>query len=116
MHDSSVFRESSLGIKIWEDPSGLFPVPDSFLVGDLGYPLHENLMIPIKKKNLSEEENRFNFTLRSSRSIVERFYGQLKARFRRLNNLNCSSLEQSSRIVTVCCILSTIIDKIETEK
>eukprot|EP00455_Lapot_gusevi_P004719 TRINITY_DN1194_c0_g1_i11.p1 TRINITY_DN1194_c0_g1~~TRINITY_DN1194_c0_g1_i11.p1 ORF type:complete len:407 (-),score=-19.49 TRINITY_DN1194_c0_g1_i11:41-1231(-) len=54
-----------------------------FALGDNGFPLRPYMMIPFPGY-LSRSKRIFNFTLSSCRIDIERFFGHLKGRFRRL--------------------------------
>lgn len=82
----------------------------SWLIGDSGYPLQPFLMTPINGINLNESERNFNQVHKSSRNVIERLNGILKARFRCC--LGHRTLhykpEVAANIINTCCILHNI--------
>lgn len=70
-------------------------MPENYhLLGDSAYPLSINLMTPFKDNgHLTRDQITYNYKLSSTRSIVERSFGLLKGRFRRLKYLDCTKTE-----------------------
>lgn len=104
VHDSRVFNESMLKSKI---DSGDIPSEYHFL-GDSGYALHLNTMVQyIDYGNLLESQTIFNKRHSSTRMIIERTFGLLKSRWRKLNLLDCE-LHNVNKIIVACCVLHNI--------
>lgn len=102
MHDARVFRRSELSRKMID---ARFP-RDSHLVGDAAYPIGPHLMTPYKDNgHLSPEEQLYNKTLSKARSCVERAFGLLKGRFRRLQGLETQRADLRVSIVMMGCVL-----------
>lgn len=80
------------------------------IIGDLAYPLMTNLMVGYKDTgNLTVSKVKFNTRLSSRRSVIERAFGLLKGRFRRLREkLDMRLVEKIPLIVFACCVLHNI--------
>lgn len=59
--------------------------------------------------HLEVYQHNFNFKLSSARVYVERAFGILKGKFRKLKYLEVSDLELGNQIISACCILHNII-------
>lgn len=113
MHDARILRASNIFTKaengeILKEPvtflNGVTVRP--LLLGDGAYPLLPWLLKPYPiNVILNRSQSRFNKTLSSARSTVERAFGILKARWRillkRLDNKFCNIPE----VILTCCIL-----------
>ena len=85
-HDTTVFDDSDLGRLSATNPSTLFR-DGTHLLGDKAYCLTPTLLIPYKEgRDLenSSERLRFNKAHSSTRIVIERAFGCMKGRFRRL--------------------------------
>lgn len=110
VHDAGVFRNSEVSIKINEMPD------DLHILGDSAYPLEVNLMTPFRDNGqLTEEEKRFNILHCSARCCVERTFGLLKGKFRRLKYLDMSLEEDIPRVISACVFLHNYIIVHETD-
>jgi len=108
VHDARVYRNSPLGESLETDPDRLCP-NGLFLLGDAAYPLSCELMTPIKDTgSLSNAETYYNFCHSSTRMTIERAFGLLKGRFRRLKFVNVVNAEKRVRVVVVACMLHNI--------
>uniref|UniRef100_A0A8C2GCG2 DDE Tnp4 domain-containing protein n=1 Tax=Cyprinus carpio TaxID=7962 RepID=A0A8C2GCG2_CYPCA len=79
VHDSKVLRHSPLY------RSGAYPPPGHFLLGDGGYPCLERpiaLLTPFKQPIGGVAQHRFNAHHAKARSVIERAFGIMKARWR----------------------------------
>lgn len=84
LHDARVFRRSLLYETASTDKRILFP-DETLLLGDSAYPLLSWLVPPFRDNgHLTPEQNEFNFMHSSTRIVVERAFGQVKGRFRRI--------------------------------
>lgn len=83
---------------------------NSHLVGDSGYKLHENLLVPYRDNgHLTQRPRNYNFCHASARVVIERAFGLLKGRFRSL--LTVFAMNRVDLIPThvlACCILHNI--------
>jgi hypothetical protein len=91
VHDARVLRVCSLGDKL-EDGS-LLKGGKYHLLGDSAYPLLPALLVPYRDNgHLSEEQRRFNSVHSTARSIIERAFGRLKVKFRRLRGIDATRM------------------------
>lgn len=109
MHDARVFRLSPLFQQI--SNRRLHFIPDRFhLIGDSAYPLLINLMTPFKDNgHLTNEQTRYNRKLSSIRSIIERAFGLLKGKFRRLKYIDISDFNFGNQMIAAACVLHNFI-------
>ncbi|KAK4297246.1 hypothetical protein Pmani_003630 [Petrolisthes manimaculis] len=75
-HDSFVWQNSNLYQKFQQGEFG-----NSVLLGDSGYPLQQNLMVPVGRP-ANAAERRYNTSLKKTRVVVEQTIGIWKARFK----------------------------------
>nr|CAH7743080.1 unnamed protein product [Callosobruchus chinensis] len=88
MHDARVFRSSDLYERLTHQDNHLLP---EFLhiLGDSAYPLMPNLMTPFRDNgHLTERQSLYNRKLSSIRSVIERAFGWLRGKLRRLKYLD----------------------------
>ena len=84
LHDARVFRRSSLYEAANADPKMLFP-NRTFLLGDSAYPSLPWLVPPFRNNgHLTPHQVEFNFIHSSTRMYIERAFGYVKGRFRRI--------------------------------
>lgn len=84
MHDARVFRNSELYREMTNEQIPLLP-PQLHLIKDAAYPLLPNLMTPFKDtSHLTREQIIYNTKFSSIRSVIERAFGLLKLKMRRL--------------------------------
>ena len=103
-----MLRRSDLFKKIESNPSQLSS-PGSHIIGDLAYPLKENLLVAYKNTgHLTCRQEKFNNSLSATRSAIERAFALLKGRFRRLKYLNMSNVDKIPRVIIACCVLHNI--------
>lgn len=124
IHDSCMFRRSSFYKKIVDGLSYLdFPNPclhiliagslkipyEQHVLGDQGYGLKPYLLIPFKNNGrLSGAQKQYNQILSSIRVIIERAFGLLKNRFRRLYGLQTRKPEYIPLLIMTACILHNL--------
>lgn len=107
IHDALMFQRSDLYERINTTPA-MF-VNNSHMLGDLAYPLRQHLLVGFKNHGrLTAKEMKYNRTLSSARSTIERAFGLLKGRWRRLKYLNMSTVEFIPAVILACCILHNI--------
>lgn len=108
MHDARVFRNSPLFNII---RNGHIPY-NMHLIGDSAYPLLQNLMTPFKDNgHLTRSQLLYNTKLSSIRSIIERAFGILKSKFRRLKYLDISNFDLGNNIIAAACVLHNFVLK-----
>lgn len=111
-HDASVFRSSTLFTQL-TNPENAFLAPNQHLLGDSAYLLSIlliNIMTPFKDNgHLTRQQINFNMKHASMRSIIERAFGLLKVKFRRLQYLNVKSVKMAIKIVSATCTLHNFI-------
>lgn len=107
VHDAHVLDVSSLKQKLSED-SG-FNVEHYHLLGDAAYPLLPGLMVPVRDNgHLTQAQVRYNALHSAARAVVERCFGRLKGKFRRLKSLDVTRTDYSSVIIETCIVLHNI--------
>lgn len=114
MHDSAVFRESPLGIKM-NDGTLNFPVPCEVpgfnhklpyvIVADDAFALKPNLLKPYPDRGLTVEKTVFNYRLSRARRTVENAFGILANRWRVLLSTITLSVEKVETITYACVLL-----------
>lgn len=101
VHDARVFRNSPL----YEASEILFD-GDSHILGDAAYPLHRWILTPYKDNgNLTERHKKYNFVHSNTRQTIERAFGLLKGKWRRLRFLDNTKLEDIPTVITAACTL-----------
>lgn len=108
VHDARVLRNSQ--ISDYMEQSDVYFPNGSYLVGDAAYPIHLNLMVPFKNNGyLTREEVNFNFCLLAARIAIERAFGALKTRWRRIfDRLSLVDIKKIPEYVVATCVLHNI--------
>ncbi|CAL1678273.1 unnamed protein product [Lasius platythorax] len=108
-HDAAVFRSSIIYARLTDQVNPLLP-PQRHIIGDSAYPLLQNVMTPFRDNgNLTPEKSTYNTRLSSIRSIIERAYGLLKGKWRRLKYLDVQSTEMANYIIAAACTLHNFL-------
>lgn len=98
-HDARVLRNSDL----WN--YGLEVCNGNHIIADGAYPLRRWLMTPYRDNgHLSQEQKHFNYLLSANRVVIERAFGLLKGRFRRLHHLDVLSIQTAVKIMCTCIL------------
>jgi hypothetical protein len=106
VHDPRLFRLSPLSRQI---DLGLIP-ENMHILGDSAYTLHENVLTPFRDNgHLTRSQPRYNRKHSEIRSCIERTFGLLKNKFRRLRYLDMNLLEEIQIVIAACCILHNFI-------
>nr|XP_022311849.1 protein ANTAGONIST OF LIKE HETEROCHROMATIN PROTEIN 1-like [Crassostrea virginica] len=106
VHDARVLRNSAL---YREAEAGNLILQDHHIFGDSAYPLQNWLVTPFKNfGNLTPQQIRFNKRLSSARQIVERAFGHLKGRFRRLQDVPFHDSMEVCKMILSACILHNL--------
>lgn len=107
VHDATMLRRSDFYGKLSNKELGLSN--DEHILGDKAYPLQINLLTPYKDTgHLTQRHRDFNTRLSRSRVTIERSFGLLKGRFRRLRYLDMKKLELIPVLIFACCILHNV--------
>lgn len=102
MHDSCVFRRSPIYANIQA-------LNEQHILGDLAYPLMKGLLVPYKHSGkVTKEEEKYNYIHSKARCCIERAFGLLKGRFRRLKMLDMTKIEKIPDLIIACCILHNL--------
>uniref|UniRef100_A0A673B144 DDE Tnp4 domain-containing protein n=1 Tax=Sphaeramia orbicularis TaxID=375764 RepID=A0A673B144_9TELE len=76
------------------------------ILGDAAYPLLPWLMKPFpESRGVTPDQVNFNDCLSQARMVVERAFGRLKGRWRRLLKLQDSHISLVSQVTSACCVL-----------
>lgn len=105
VHDAKVLKNSHL----WETGFQKTDNGQFHLVGDGAFPLKEWLLTLYRDNgHLTAQQRRFNISLSSKRQVIERAFGMLKGRFRRLKYIHLKSMEEICKTIIAACILHNI--------
>lgn len=106
LHDSRILRRSPMYETASTNQIQLFP-GETFLIGDSAYPSLPWLVPPYKDNgHLTPQQIEFNYMLSSTRMSVERAFGHLKGRFRRIKFFNeYRQMPFIINVVVAACIL-----------
>lgn len=111
VHDARVFRNSPI-IAEMEKLN-----VDMHVLGDSAYPLSLSLLTPFRNTgNLTEKERKFNLLHSSARSAIERAFGLLKGKFRRLKSLDISLEHKIPEVIMSCVRLHNFIIAFKNEE
>ena len=107
VHDARVFRQCDLYTHL---DAGNLP-EDQHLLGDSAYGLTMYMITPYRNNgHLTEVQKAFNRRHSSTRSAIERAFGLLKCKFRRLNDkLDMTCLEMIPTVILSATILHNFI-------
>ncbi|XP_062588387.1 uncharacterized protein LOC134250044 [Saccostrea cucullata] len=104
VHDTRVYRNSPLFQVLQDLP------PKFHLLGDSAYPLSTSLLTPYRDNgHLTLEEKRYNSAHSSTRVDIERAFGLLKGKFRKLKFLDMRHVEDIPSTILTCCALHNFI-------
>ncbi|KAK2719689.1 putative nuclease HARBI1 isoform X1 [Artemia franciscana] len=107
VHDERVYRLSPLAKNI--DRKSIIFDADHHIIADAAYPLKNFLLTPFRDTgSLTVDEGNYNFKLSSTRMVIERSFGFLKGRFRRLIKFPSNNLKFVVKVVIVCCTLHNL--------
>ncbi|XP_046408922.1 putative nuclease HARBI1 [Ischnura elegans] len=109
-HDVRVLRRSDMYAAVEANVERYFP-NQTFLLGDKAYNGvgKKWIVCPFKENGqLTDGQIDFNFRISQTRVVVERAFGILKGRFRRLQKIQLQDMEFTVKIVVACCVLHNI--------
>ena len=108
VHDACVFRRSDLWKHMYLGTVEMFP-DDTHILGDAAYPLADNLLVPFKNNGrLTDPQKKYNKKHSKARSIIERAFGMLKKRMRKLNLIEMTRVDLIPVVVIACCIIHNL--------
>ncbi|XP_066582413.1 putative nuclease HARBI1 [Prorops nasuta] len=108
VHDARVWQNSKIKLVIDNECDRYFP-NNTHLLGDSAYPLYKILLTPYKDNgHLNEIQINYNRKFCSTRMIIERTFGLLKGRFRKLNYIYMFNTDMIPSVILACCILHNI--------
>ncbi|XP_066603043.1 putative nuclease HARBI1 [Prorops nasuta] len=108
VHDARIWQFSKIKRAIDNSPQQFFP-ENTHLLGDSAYPLSKTLLIPYRDNgHLNEVQVNYNRKLSATRMVIERTFGLLKARFRKLKYVYMYGTDMIPLIILTCCILHNI--------
>ena len=103
-HDATVLRSS----EIFRNADELIP-PGYYLLGDSAFPLLGWLLTPFRDLgHLNPQQKLFNKAHSKTRQVIERAFGLLKCRFRRLLRLDAADMNIIVDTILSACTLHTI--------
>lgn len=112
LHDARVYRRSRLCAVLNSGDLN----QDVHVLGDSAYPLQMNLLVPYRDNgHLTEKQRRYNYMHSLSRCAIERAFGLLKGKFRRLRYLDVCTLSAVPNVVVAACVLHNFILQMESE-
>lgn len=111
LHDARVLRRSLLYATAENEMENIFP-NETYIIGDSAYPSLPWLVPPFRDNgHLTVQQSEFNFLHSSTRMPIERAFGYLKGRFRRLKFLELLDIQFIPQLVTATCIMHNIAIK-----
>ena len=103
-HDATVLRSSDL----FQNSDVKIPA-DFYLLGNSAFPILDWLTTPFRDfGNLTLEQKRFNKAHSQCRQVIERAFGMLKCRFRRLLRFDISDITLLVDSVLSACVLHNL--------
>ena len=106
MHDARILRMSNL----WQTGMGKCMQGYYSVLGDAAYPLTRWLLTPYRDHgNLTPNERRYNGALATRRCVIERAFGVLKRRFRRLQvKIDMHSIDEINALIVAACVMHNL--------
>lgn len=106
VHNARVFLRSPLFEYCTQD--NLFP-GNSHLLGDSAYPLKTHILVPFRDNgHLNQNQKIYNTAHAATRSVIERAFGLLKGRWRRLKYLELHSTDSLPQVIIAACVLHNL--------
>ncbi|KAK5637772.1 hypothetical protein RI129_000043 [Pyrocoelia pectoralis] len=106
VHDARVFHRSPMYDMCMTNAS--FP-NNSHLLGDSAYPTNLHLLTPFRENgHLTQRQIKYNICHAATRCIIERAFGLLKARWRRLLYLELHNTYYLPHVILAACVLHNL--------
>lgn len=106
--DRRIFENSPIFKNIQRSRTQYFPSKE-YIIADKAYPVFDWCQAPyIRKKVLSAAEELYNTKLSATRQVIERAFGLLFGRFRRLKFLHMHRQDLLTETVIACCVLHNV--------
>lgn len=106
--DRRIFENSPIYRKIQRSKKEYFP-NDEFIIGDKAYPVYDWCQAQyIRRHVLNDAQEIYNRLLSSTLQVIERSFGLLFGRFRRLKFLDMSGAENIPKVIMACCVLHNL--------
>lgn len=103
VHDARVFQKSGMAEICRQNKN--FP-NDSHLIGDSAYPLGRHILVPFKDNgHLTRKQINYNIAHAATRVVIERAFGILKGRWRRLKYLELHNTDNLPSTIVAACVL-----------
>ncbi|XP_075748160.1 uncharacterized protein LOC142814111 [Rhipicephalus microplus] len=104
IHDARILRLSTVLKKLPQPCAGKYHI-----LGDAAYPSREYLITPIRDYgNLNASDKAFNAKLSSTRVLIENAFGESKGRFRQLQRVDLTTVDNMTKFILACCVLHNI--------
>uniref|UniRef100_A0A8D8ST34 Nuclease HARBI1 n=1 Tax=Cacopsylla melanoneura TaxID=428564 RepID=A0A8D8ST34_9HEMI len=81
--------------------------PSSYLLSDSAYELRSFNITPYSGATTAEQKE-FNYQHSKVRVLIEQAFGRLKGIFRRVQKIECTKVENCTKLVSVACIFHNI--------
>lgn len=108
VHDTRVWRLSDIKQLITNDENRYFQ-NRYHLLADSAYPLSKYMLTPYRDNgHLNGIQTNFNTKHSKTRVVIERAFGILKGRFRKLKYIYMYNTEMIPLVILTCCILHNI--------
>lgn len=115
VHDARVWRLSDIRTLITQDENRYFE-NQYHLLADSAYPLSSYMLTPYRDNgHLNNVQKRFNTKHSKTRVVIERAFGTLKGRFRKLKYIYMYNTDMIPLVIITCCILHNICIENEDE-
>lgn len=112
LHDARVYRHGRLCAVLNSGDLN----QDVHLLGNSAYPLKMNLLVPYcDNGHVTEKQRRYNCMHSLSRCAIERAFGLLKGKFRRLRYLDVCTLSAVPNVVVAAYVLHNFIMQTECD-
>ncbi|KAK3879047.1 hypothetical protein Pcinc_016355 [Petrolisthes cinctipes] len=106
--EQEVLKSSSFFRIMEEKPLSLFTSDDQHIVANSVYPASKHVLVPFRDCGvLLDEQKNFNQHLFQTRFAIVEAFGQLKARFPRLDYFD-AEIKKIPKMVKTCCVLHNI--------